>query len=330
VIWSNLSSGRKARRMLTSNELMLNALLVTRLPESLQTIKTDMTYPSVDQLLAKFRDVQYYLHAGKLYFVGDRSKIETSLTQAGFSSEYEGEMKVNPIYSMEIVRPILYKALRFFLLCKGFVWKPKIKNEVFITNPAIYQGTQLIHRLENFSKEEMFIHEGFRFYLEAMIGKLFLSLVPRVTPLLPIKGPKIPRELVVVCERRECDKREECKLPKKKVEITTAETFYSDSGFCPYANYYVRLFAKKIITVPFWTLHFEAFSATIRERGFYIDFKKIAQKRNFEKRNILNVFSDILSDNKKEVIIPVGNIKEGMILNSEYFSVEVEKEKFYD
>jgi len=308
---------------------MLNALLVTKYPESLHVIKTNVTYPAVDQLLAKFRDVHYYPHAEKLYFVGDRSKVETTLTQAGFSSEYEGETKINPLSDIEIVRPIFYKAIRFFLLNKGFVWKPKIKNEVFITNPPIYQGTQLIHKLENFSKEEMFIHEGFRFYLEPIVGNLFLSLLPRVTPLLPIKGPKIPRDLVVVC-RRPCEKRQECKLPKKKVEIITAETFYSDSGFCPYANYYVKLIAEKTITVPFWTLHFEAFSSTIRERGFYVNFKKIAQKRNLDKRNILNVFSDILSGNQKEIAIPVGDTERGIALNSEYFKAEVEKESFYD
>jgi hypothetical protein len=306
-------------------ELMLNALLVKKIPESIKVMETDIAYPTVNQFLAKFRDVHYFLHANNLYFIGDEEKVQKELTQGGFKAEFKDEMKIDLANNWQVTRPILYKALRFFLLSKNFIWKPRARNEVFITNPTMYEGTKLVH---DFNSGEMFLHEGFRFYFEFMHNQLFLLLVPRVTPLLPIRTPRIPRQLVIVC-RKVCNIKEKCRLPKKKIWAQSVRTFRSDSGFCPHTDYYIEISGNKQVTVPFWSLHYEASSRTVRERGLYKELKRIAQKRNREKRNILEVFSNILSEAKDEIIIPVGNLNDGLIIHSDYLMIKEKEEDFY-
>jgi hypothetical protein len=306
------------------SEFMVNALEVTKIPAYLKVMETDATYPAINQFLGKLHDVHYYLHSNRLYFAGDEKEVERELVQANFKADFKGTLEVDLRANWEITRNILYKAIRFFLLNKNFVWKPRIKNEVFITSPMSYKGIDLVQTFVNFNLDKMFIHEGFRFYFDFIKGKLYFLLVPSMTPLLPIKELRLPGELVTVC-RKECQKREMCKLPKRKILVQTVQTFHSISNFCPLTDYYVELFGTKQVIVPYWSLHYEARPTTIHSMGF-----KLPKKRNFEIRNILHAFSNILSDNKSEILIPVGKAEDGLVIDSNYLIIGKEEVDFYD
>ena len=291
-------------------------------------IKTDVNYPDLNRIMGSLFHVTYHLFSNRLYFIGDESEVEAQLASNDFEATFTGSIEVDIKKNWHIISIILYKAIRFFLMRKGFVWKPRVKNEVFILNPELYDDTQLVHKLFNINQEELRVHEGFRYYLDFIGSAPVLSMIPKVTPTLRVLSTSLPREITILCEKH-CEVRDTCKLPKKKIRVSEYKIFQDDSGFCPHSKSYIAILGKRQYTVPWHTLHLEAHPSTIRQRGFYRDFRRIALKPNWRKRKVLITFADLLSDNLDEIVIPVGHLQRGLVFDSDFLTIEQARRDFY-
>lgn len=309
-------------------ELITTSLQIKELPTSMNIIKTDVNYPDLNQIMGSLFHVTYHLVSKRLYFIGDKSEVEAQLASNDFEATLIGSTEVDIKKNWHIVSIIFYKAIRFFLMGKGFVWKPRIKNEVFILNPNLYGNTQLVHKLFNINQEELRVHEGFRYYLDFIGSVPVLSMIPKVTPTLRVSGSSLPREVTILCEK-DCEVRDSCKLPKKKIRVSEYEIFQAASGFCPHSTSYVAILSKRQYVVPWHTLHLEAHPRTIKQRGFYGGFRKIALKPNWRKRELLRTFANLLSDNSDEIVIPVGDLERGLVLDSELMTIRKVGRDFY-
>ena len=308
--------------------LMTTSLQIKELPSSMNIIKTDVSYPDLNQIMGSLFHVTYHLLSNRLYFIGDASEVEAQLASNDFEATFIGNTEVDIDKNWHIISIILYKAIRFFLMRKEFVWKPKIRNEVFILNPELHGSTQLVHKLFNINQEELRVHEGFRYYWDFIGSAPVLSMIPKVTPTLRVSRSSLPREVTILCEK-DCEVRGSCRLPKKKIRVSEYEIFQDDSGFCPHSKSYVTILGKRRYIVPWHTLHLEAHPSIIKQRGFYRDFRKIALKKNWSKRNVLRTFTDLLSDNSDEIVVSVGHLQRGLVLDSEFLTVEQVQRDFY-
>ncbi len=67
----------------------------------------------------------------------------------------------------------------------------------------------------------------------------------------------------------------------------------------------------------------------IRRKGFYSGFRKIALKKSWEKEAILMSVIRLLSKGEKELVIPVGNMQDGLRLSTELLKIERVEADFY-
>jgi hypothetical protein len=73
----------------------------------------------------------------------------------------------------------------------------------------------------------------------------------------------------------------------------------------------------------------DANPATIRRKGFYTDFRPIALKPNWKKRELLKTFSELISERSDEIVIPVGNLLRGLVVDPEFLVTEEVEADFY-
>ena len=257
-------------------ELMTNSLRLKEFPLLVNVLETDIQYLQLNQILGPRRDVCYHLSGGKLFFIGDDKITSDILREHGFSISSLRTINLDLVHHWEILRVIFYKALRFFFLGKNFVWKPRRRNQVFITKPEKYEGVTLVHKLINNNNERLIVYEGFQYFLKLINNEPVLSLIPRVKPIFPL-----------------------VETSATPLEFTSMKNFI------------------------------EADPSTIRRKGFYSDFRHIALKPNWEKRQLLKTFSKLISEGRNEIVVPVGNLKRGLVFDSEFLVTEEEEADFH-
>lgn len=260
-------------------KLMTNSLVLKEFPHEFKTLKTNIQFTQLNQILGPFRDICYYLHEKKLYFLGDENILTRILSGLGFECSDVSQVTLHISKDWEIIRPIFYKCLRFYFYGRNFVHNPnnpKRRNQVFILEPEEFEGTRLIHELYNQSGERLLVYEGFRYWLEFMEEKLVLTLLPKVMPILPFKH----------------------KLTIK--DITSNPSTFQEVG-----------------------------PSLMKQKNFSQEFRKIALKPNWKKRNVLEAIVKLLSDGKEEIVIPAGDIKRGLVLDSSFILIEEKEADFY-
>lgn len=269
--------------MVKMSELILNSLILKEYPRDFKVADIKIQFSQLNQILSPLHDVCYYLHGGKLYFLGDEKTVDKKLREYGFTISNITSITLNPMNEWEIVRPVFYKLLRFYFIRhhKIFIWQPRKKNkilkEAFILEPEKFEDVQLVHEIYNSSGEKLLVFEGFRYWLEFLEDAIVLTLLPKVKPILPLKSVLETQDIILGSK-----------------------------------NTYL-----------------EAWPALIKSKGFYSDFRKIALKRNPEKRNVLNIIVKLLSNGKEEIIVPIGNLKRGLVFSSEFIKIEEMESDFY-
>jgi len=262
---------------------MLNSLMLKKHPQDFKVIDINIQFTQLNKILGPIHDACYYLHSGRLYFIGDEEAVSTKLREHGFTTAYTSSITLNPVNNWEIIRPIFYKALHFYFVKHNSVsvWQPrrmnKLLKQAFILEPTRFEDTELVHEIYNSSGERLIVFEGFSYWLEFLGSRIALTLLPKVKPILPLKAVLEAQDMV-----------------------------------CNSKNAYL-----------------EAGPALIRSKDFYFDFRKIALKRNPEKRNVLNAIVKLLSNGKEEISIPVGNLREGLVFSTEFTKMEEVESDFY-
>jgi hypothetical protein len=177
-------------------ELVLNSLVLKEYPKEFKTLDMNIQYTQLNQILGSFHDICYYLHGGRLYFLGDETIVSTILRGHGFQVSNVSSTNLDIIDNWEIIRPIFYKSLRFYFIRRHFVWRPRRRNQVFILEPEEFGGVRLVHEIYNDYEEKLLVFEGFRYWLEFLEGKLVLTMLPKVKPILPFKSKLKPEDII--------------------------------------------------------------------------------------------------------------------------------------
>lgn len=257
--------------------MILNSLPIIKYLNELKVIETDIQYVQLNKILGSYHDICYHLYAGKLYFLGDEDVVITTLKASGFKADRFLFITINLLEDWEIIRPILYKSLKYYFINQDFIWKDKRRNQIFILKPLYFNRTQLVNEIYNESFEKLIVYEGFRYWLEFIDEALVLTLLPKVKPVLPLDSKMAPEKL--------------------------------------------RVQRKKFLDVP---------SPIMRKKGFSREFRKIALKPNYKKREVLNAIVKLLSNNDKKIVVPTGNLKEGLILSSKFITLNGIRVGFYE
>jgi ABC-type antimicrobial peptide transport system ATPase subunit len=95
----------------------------------------------------------------------------------------------------------------------------------------------------------------------------------------------------------------------------------------PILSFKPKLSIKDILLNPL--IFREINPALMRERSFSEPFRKIALKPNWKKLNVLKTIVKLLSNGKKEIIVPAGNIERGLIFDSNLITIKETRADFY-
>ncbi|MGC9014396.1 MAG: hypothetical protein ACP5KW_08510 [Thermoproteota archaeon] len=264
-------------------KLVLNSIMLKEYPQDFKVVDIDTQFNQLNQILGSLYNVHYYLHSGKLYFIGNEEDIRMRLEKYNFTVSNIAPVTLTPIDNWEIVQPIFYKALHFYFMRHNSIWQPRKMNkflkQAFILEPEWFEGTQLVHEVYNNHGERLVVYEGFKYWLEFLGDTIILTLLPKVKPIIPLK-PTLEKQDII-------------------------------------------FFSKQ-------PAYLEVSPNLIRSKGFYFDFRKIALKGNTEKRNVLKNIIKLLSNGKEEIIIPIGNLNEGLVFSTEFIKIESRERGFYD
>ncbi|RLG19097.1 hypothetical protein DRN63_00385 [Nanoarchaeota archaeon] len=239
-------------------------------------METNIQFSQLNEILGPFHDICYYLHGGRLYFLGNEEVVSSVLKAHGFRASGVSSSNLELSTHWEIIRPILYKSLKFYFIRCGFIWKPIGRKEAFIVKPRTFQGLKLVHEIYNSYGKRLIVYEGFSYWLEFLGGELVLTLLPRVKPVLPSSLRLQPEDI----------------LANKN--------------------------AFQVANPPL-----------MRRMGFSKQFREIALKPNHKKRDVLKAIVKLLSGGKEEIIIPVGNLERGIVLEPSFIAVEKMEVDFY-
>lgn len=73
----------------------------------------------------------------------------------------------------------------------------------------------------------------------------------------------------------------------------------------------------------------EASPAVIRSEGFYSGFRRVALKPNLDKLRLLKTFTSLISEQRDEIVLPVGNVARGLVFASEFLETDETEADFY-
>lgn len=176
-------------------ELIINSLPVKEYPTEFEVTETNIEFTRLNKILGPFRDVCYYLHGGKLYFIGDEEIVSNVLKANGFRTLDISTINLDLFSDWEIVRPILYRSLSFYFTGHELIWKPVKKKQAFILKPITFEGERLVHEIYNNYEEKLIVYEGFSYWLEFLDGELVLTLLPKVKPILALSSRLKPEDI---------------------------------------------------------------------------------------------------------------------------------------
>jgi len=168
---------------------MTNLLHAIEFPEKMNVIQTDIDdYKELNKII---RGVPKHLKSKKLFFFGEVGEIYKALDEKAYKTEILEPMKINnqliPNY-WDILRILLYRAIKIFLREKGFYHH---KNLVYMVrldeieeNPVIRKDT----------RNNYYIHEGLGYNLHLIDKNVFLSLTPLIVLTWDKRGDIISKE----------------------------------------------------------------------------------------------------------------------------------------
>jgi len=168
---------------------MSNLLHAIEFPEKVNVIQTDIDdYNELNKII---RGVPKHLKSKKLFFFGDVGKIYKALDENAYKAEILEPMKINnqsiPNY-WDILRILLYRAIKNFLRKKGFYLHKKVVYMVRLDeieeNPVIRKD----------ARNNYYVHEGLGYNLHLIDKNVFLSLTPLIVLTWDKRGDIISKE----------------------------------------------------------------------------------------------------------------------------------------
>jgi len=301
-------------------------------------VSDPVTYIQICNILKNCRNITFHYHEKIIYIVGDPEVVMEKLKANGISFSREESVEVDLEKHFEILRIILYKAIRSFIKHKGFVWRPDKQTSAFVSHIADDEqnsvgqmyGVYMVRRLTPATSfgTEFYIHEGFDYTIEKVGESLFLTLRLKVTPLVKTNlGQVRPMMKLITACHRECElKGLLCPLPLWKSTITSAEVTSTNPGWCPYAQAWAKLIdikGKELIT-PAHTLNIESNPHHIRALGLYREFRKFSLKNDPFKIKTLKALLSYLASGREELWIRVGGNIGGLKVDVALKEVKVE------
>ena len=238
-----------------------------------------------------------------------------------------------PSINTNVFRVLIYKAFRSYLVRKGFTWDPRRRNEAFITRPSFKLKNEIYekYRVELISiivsedlNNVLYVHEGLRYKLDLIDEVPALIVFPKVTPFIRATDDDIvEKNIIFSCHASfQWKSRGVCKLPRKKMKISSMEYTGREHILCP-TNVDKRL--VKLVDdkgrnyeIPRHVIHVEAHPAVIRALGYetYKEFRRLALKRTYDRLKTLMALLHYISEGSNIIKISVGDDPEGIIITS--------------
>ncbi len=323
--------------------IYINMLEVTKFPEKIHAIKilSDMSYNELNNLISTTPYTYYFFHEKILYFIGYKNNVIDLLNKGDVIFEELEDIPAVDIINRKfnIFRVIFYKSFRSYLISRGFTWDYRRKNVAFVSkpNPKLKKeisnafDIKLINTFFSRDSSILLIHEGFRYKLDLVEGKLMLTIFPRVTPLVKTKDYSdiINNDIVFVC-RRACPwiTMKLCRFLGKKIRVEKIKYLSRDYLYCP--EYVEDRKVLQIIDVkgrtyeiPRHVIFLEARPSTIRRLGIdvYRAFRKLALKNTQQRLNALNALLYYLSNGGNCINIRVGDDNEAISISAKILSL---------
>jgi len=330
-----------------------NMFQILKYPDTLNRLKiqSPVTYKEINDALGSIKDLHYHYHEKILYFLGSAEVTQKALKDRSIEYEEIPPLKINIKRDFPVMRVIIYKAFRIFLVKKGFIWDPRRRNITFLIDPKPSLTKKINEKFNirfintlagmpetlnqaSIDKVPMLrVHEGFKYGLDTLKNNLVLVIFPRVTPLLRVNtvSLKTGQEVVSVCYKKSCLFKGVCKLPRKKITVKEIKEVHETPKFCPEKPKFVKILdtSDKDYELPVFTIHIQPSSSAIRALGkeVYSHFRELALKKTFYRFKILQAFLYYLSEGNNQIKIQMGDDPQALIIDASPIKQSIEEEK---
>ena len=299
-----MAGGKKINRK-KGIKYYLNIFPIIEYPKKISKVRiySEIGYDKLNETIGSIKNLTYYYYQKDLYFLGDHEKLTEALKNNNINYENKiEEIEVDINNDFIILRPLIYKSLRWYFNSRGFIYDFRRKSVVFSSE------NKFTYNLNN----KLYVHEGFNYKLDIIAKKLVLTIFPRIVPTIPVENfenLKEGDEIVFICKFVCNRKGSKCKLYRKKISIKFIEPTEEYRICNNKKEALIKIIDKmdKNYKIPAHTIHREANPRIIRELGVYREFRNISLKPTGKRFDALKKLIERLKNSKKQIKVKIGN-----------------------